>query len=354
MDSLKSETSIDLSSSTVGSQQTTPSPEETETTNESSMSLREALSAALNQNDEDAPAESVPDAETTGEQVVAESEAEGTQPEPLNAPEHWPAAERERFAALPRETQEWLLNRNKSFESDVGKRLQELSSQRKEVEEFNRLFEPYKQQMELSGRTPAQVVQQLLAAQRYLESSPADAIKWLAQSYNLNLNSIVEPQTQEYVDPQIAALQREIQQLKQHTLSQQQAQQTTEQQRVTQLVTEFKDSRTPDGQLKYPHFEDLKGFMAPLVAQGKSLEDAYNEVKYVLPSERQRIADEAAKVARADALQKAEEARKAKAKEAKSASTIIRSRGVGESTVASKGSLRGDLEEAMKALTGRI
>jgi len=352
MDSLKSETNTELSSSMEESQQTTPLPEETETTQESSMSLREALSAALET--EDAPEESVPDAEVAGEQVIAEPEAVGTPvEEPLIAPEHWPAAERERFNALPRETQDWLLQRNKTFETDVNRRLQELSSQRKEVEEFNRLFEPYKQQLELAGRTPTQVVQQLLAAQRYLESSPAEALKWLAQSYNLNLSELA-PREQEYVDPQYAALQRQIQQLQQQNQLQQQTTQQAEAQRVLQAINDFKEARTPDGQPKYPHFETLKAMMAPLVAQGKSLEEAYNEVKYVLPEERERIAEEAGKAARAEALKKAEEERKAKAKEAKSASSIIRSRGVGAEKPSKPGTLRSDLEEAMRSLQGRI
>jgi len=316
--------------------------------------LRDALSAALAKDSEDAPEEeSVPDAETTGEQVVAESETpEEPEKEPLEAPEHWPTDERERFNALPRETQEWLLSRNKSFETDVNRRLQELAGQRKEVEEFNKLFAPYKQQLELSGRSPTQVVQQLLAAQRYLESSPKEALEWLAKSYGIELG---QSQPDEYVDPQVAALRRELQELKSAGLRQQQETAQAEQQKILQMVTEFKEARTPDGAPKYPHFEELKGLMAPLVSQGKSLEDAYNEVKYILPSERQRIADEAAKAARAEALKKAEEERKVKAREAKSASSIIRSRGSGsEAAAASKGTIRADLEEAMRALTGRI
>lgn len=350
MDSSKLETNTEPSLSTEESPETTPSPQEAETTSESPQSLRDALSAALAKDSEDAPEESVPDAETTGEQVVAEQEE--PEEKPLEAPQHWPTDEKDRFKALPRETQEWLLSRSKSFESEVNTRLKELADSRKEVEEFNKLFAPYKQQLELSGRSPTQVVQQLLAAQRYLESSPKEALSWLAKSYGIEFG---ETQTDEYVDPQVAALRREIQELKSASLRQQQETVHSEQQKILQMVTEFKESRTPDGAPKYPHFEELKGLMAPLVAQGKSLEDAYNEVKYILPSERQRIADEAAKAARAEALKKAEEERKAKAKEAKSASSIIRSRGSGsEATGASKGTLRGDLEEAMRAFTGRI
>ena len=355
MDSSKSETNTDLSSNTEERPETILSQSETTTSDGLNTSLRDALSAALNKNEADAPEESVPDAETTGEQVVAEQEVKSTpEKEPLTPPEHWPADERDRFQALPRETQEWLLSRNKSFETDVNRRLQELSAQKKQVEEFNTLFDPYKQQLELQGRSPTQVVQQLLAAQRYLESSPAEAIKWLAQSYNLDLAGLA-PQAQEYTDPQVAALQREIQQLKQQQLQQQTTVQQTEQQNIQKVVAEFKEARRPDGQPKYPHFDTLRSLMAPLVSQGKSLEEAYNEVKYTMPEERQRIADEAAKVARADALKKAEDDRKAKVEKAKSTSTIIRSKGSGtEASTASKGSVRADLEDALKALQGRI
>ncbi len=70
---------------------------------------------------------------------------------------------------------------------------------------------------------------------------------------------------------------------------------------------------------------------------------------------RERIASEAAKAAQAEAFKKAEEARKAKAKEVRGATQVIRSRGPTDTDTKETGTLRQELERALKEVqTGRI
>jgi len=95
--------------------------------------------------------------------------------------------------------------------------------------------------------------------------------------------------------------------------------------------------------------------MVPLYGQGKTLEEAYELASYTLPHVRERIASEAAKAAQAEALKKAEEERKAKAKDAKTAGQIIRSRGTAAEDEGKPTTLRQELEKNLRALqSGRI
>ncbi len=318
----------------------------------SELSLRDELAAAL-KDFSDTPEEPVA-TEATAESVAPETVVETPAPVAQEAPQHWPSEKREMFSKLPPEAQTFILERHKEMESDYTRKTTELAEQRKPVEEFSKLFEPYKQQLELAGRTPAQVTQQLLAAQRMLETNPVEGLKWLAQSYKVDLSTLIPKQEDEYTDPTVLALKQELNQLKSQLQQREQAVQSQNAAEVQRVITEFQSAKHADGTPKYPAFEQLKPLMGPLVAQGKTLEEAYELTSYTLPEVRERIASEAAKAAQAEALKKAEEDRKAKAKEAKTASQVIRSRGnaVEESNV--KNTLRQELAKNLRESSGRI
>lgn len=326
----------------------TPSVNETAP---SEMSLRESLAAALN-DFSDPPTESVA-TEAVAEQTATVAETEAPAVEALEAPARWPTEQRETFAKLPREAQEIILARHRDMESDYTRKTTELAEARKPLEEFSKVFEPYKQQLELAGRTPAQVTQQLLAAQKFLETNPIEGIKWLAQSYKVDLSTLL-PKEDEYTDPTVRALQQELNQLKTQLLSREQAVQQQNAAEVHRVINEFKSAKNADGTPKYPHFDQVQALMGPLVAQGKTMEEAYADTIYILPEVRERIASEAAKAAQAEALKKAEEDRKAKAKDAKTSTQIIRSRGQAVEESTGKTSLRQELAKNLRESGGRI
>lgn len=346
--------STENSSSTVENAETTSSPSETGITTASGLSLREELAAALNLDTSDTPEEPVTNVtpDVTGE---AETVAETPTLEVLEAPSNWPAEQREKFTVLPRETQEWLLSRDKEMVESYTRKTTELAEQRKAAEEVTSVLEPYRQQMELAGVSPSQAIQRLLAAQKFLESNPSEGIKWLAQQYQVDLSGFT-PKEETYTDPDVKALRDELNQFKAERQREQQRTQTESISAIQRQINEFKDSRNEDGTLKYPHFEKVKAVMAPLVNEGKSLAEAYETAQYILPETRERIAAEAAKAAQAEAIRKAEEQRKAKAKEVKTAAQVIRSRGTGTSeSTAKSGTVRQDLERAFQELqSGRI
>lgn len=95
--------------------------------------------------------------------------------------------------------------------------------------------------------------------------------------------------------------------------------------------------------------------MGPLVAQGKTMVEAYNETQYILPEVRERLQSENAKAAQSEALKKAEEARKAKAKDVRGNNQVIRSRGTASEDGGKPGTLRQELAKNLADLqSGRI
>ena len=314
--------------------------------------MREELAAALELNRDTPPEPVANEAPIVDEGTEAVTETPTL--EALESPSNFSAEQRETFGKLPREAQEIVLARHRDMLEDYTRKTTELANQRKPVDEINAILEPYKQEMELQGVKPAEVVQRLLAAQRFLQADPSKALPWLAQQFNVDLKSLV-PQDEAYVDPTVKALRDELNQLK---ASLQQREATTQQGQVAEaqkIIKEFAEAKTDKGEPKHPHYERLKSVMAPYVAQGKTLDEAYEISSYTLPEVRERIASEAAKAAQAEAVKKAEEDRKKKAKEAQGATQIIRSRGTAAETEGKKLTLREELARNFRDLTeGRI
>ena len=345
--------STDPSLNTAESPETTNGQSETQATTPSEKSLREELAAALDLHESSDTPEGSVATEATTEQVAAEP-AKETPATAQEAPQHWPAEKRETFAKLPREAQDLVLERHKEMEADYTRKTMELAEQRKPLDEFTKLFEPAKQRLELAGLTPAQVTRQLLAAQSLIETNPVEGLKWLAQSYKVDLSTLV-PKEDEYVDPAYKALRDELNQLKSQLSQREQAVQRQNAEAVQKTITDFSSSKNADGTAKYPHFDSLRNLMGPIVADGKTLEQAYELASYTLPEVRERIASEAAKAAQVEALKKAEEERKQKAKDVKGATQVIRSRGTASEQPTGDLTLRQELAKNLRSLqSGRI
>lgn len=340
---------IENSSSTAEKPETTPTPESPP----AGRTLREELSALLETENSDTPTESVADV-ATDVQVETESTETPTLAA-LDAPSNFSAEQRETFSKLPREAQEIILARHKDMQEDYTRKTTELANARKSVDEINAVLEPYKQEMELAGVKPNDVIQRLLAAQRYLQSDPVNGVKWLAQQFNVDLKAFAPKEEEAYVDPTVKALRDELNQLKASLQQREAAAQNQTVSEAQKMITAFAEAKNEDGTAKHPHYESLKSVMAPIVATGKTLEEAYDIARYTIPSEIERLKAEVAKSAQAEAVRKAEEARKNKVKEVKGAAQVIRSRGTAVDDGAKAMSLRQELEKNLRELSqGRI
>ena len=215
--------------------------------------------------------------EPSDDAVVAHVDGEDSKETPLEAPKNWSEEVRSKFKDLPRDAQEYMLKRDKEMTADYTRKTQEVAQQRKSFESLDKVIAPMRQQIAASGVGEAEYISRLLNADMALRNNPKMAIKQLAQGYGIDLSSIEENVDWNDSDPQITQLQQqnqailaELNQFKKQNL--QSARQQTENQ-----ISAFAESKDEKGNLKYPHFEQVRVKMGNLIDAGeaKGLEDAY-------------------------------------------------------------------------------
>ena len=215
--------------------------------------------------------------EPSDDAVVAHVDGEDSKETPLEAPKNWSEDVRSKFKDLPRDAQEYMLKRDKEMTADYTRKTQEVAQQRKSFESLDKVIAPMRQQIAASGVGEAEYISRLLNADMALRNNPKMALKQLAQGYGIDLSSIEENVDWNDSDPQITQLQQqnqailaELNQFKKQNL--QSARQQTENQ-----ISAFAESKDEKGNLKYPHFEQVRVKMGNLIDAGeaKGLEDAY-------------------------------------------------------------------------------
>jgi len=233
-----------------------------------------------------------------------------------------------------KEYQKAMLDLYGSTQKHVTQKEQEAAQYRQQVEQWNSVFQPFQQQMNLRGVEPAAFTRQLLSYYQQLNQNPAQTIMQLAQNYNLDLANLGAEAP--YRSPAELAHEQRLAQLE-RTLQQQLSQaRQGEMQRLNQQIDTFASETDASGELLRPHFEHVKDVMTKLIRGGNAtgLSDAYDMACKLSPdvmaqANAQRVAAETARKA-------------AEAKKAKSAS----SRATGKHTGTSKNSLREDIESA--------
>ena len=312
--------------------------------------------AALTQTSEKlstAASEPDPSNESSPEPAKVESEV-GDAPESKDAlepPERWTEDNRAYFKSLDRKSQEFLLSREKDVEKHLTEGTQKLSETQKRYERIDGVLKPYEEIAKTTGIDLAPVVGQALQYYSAFQRDPVGTIKFLIQAQKLTPEALglIEDAT----DPAIRELrernaqtERELANLRQGTVQQTEAQNQA-------LINTFKDAKSEDGSPKYPHFESVRSLMAPLVASGKSLEDAYSQVVWTVPEVREAHAKAEREKAAKEEKAKAERTRLDKLKKAKSAETLAPSdaeRGTGRTDFKKIGGWHGALSENLSKL----
>ncbi len=260
------------------------------------------------------------DEETDEEESEDEFDEESEEVEPLEAPQHWAPADQERFKSLPKEAQEFVLDRHRSMEADYTRKTQEIASIRKRGEALEEVISPYRQDFSLAGMDDVAAIRQLFAVHDSLKRDPTNTVKWLAQQYGADLT-----QTDEDVDPQVARLQQQIHQMHQEQQRVHTAQQEQQQQALVNQIKAFEEEKDEGGKLKHPHFITVYDDMTKLLQSGvaNSLEDAYTRAVYMRPELQQSLQQE--QLEQEKQKQKAEKAKQAK--RAKKAASGVKSSG---------------------------
>ena len=282
--------------------------------------LKETLQAAM-QGEDTLPE---PPAEKMEEVVKEEEQPEQTEEsveeeqapelEAISAPKHWPKEEQEIFNAWDANVQHQVMDRYKAMEGDYTKKTQALAKYKKRNESLDEIYGPFKDDFQRAGMDEVAATRQLLAAHKYLREDPQQALKWLAQSYGVDLKAVNDDTAieDEYADPQMKAMQQQIAQLQGTITNQQQQAQNMQKQEVQAMIDNFQTAKDADGNLKHPHFDVVQNQMSGLISSGvaKDIESAYEMAVYANPETRAKVLEEKVKnetkqEVKAEAVQKA-------------------------------------------------
>ena len=302
-------------------QQIDSTEQEVQTADEpNTPTLKETLQAAMQGEDKlpEPPAEKMEEVVKEEEQPeqTEESVEEEQAPEleAISAPKHWPKEEQEIFNAWDANVQHQVMDRYKAMEGDYTKKTQALAKYKKRNESLDEIYGPFRDDFQRAGMDEVAATRQLLAAHKYLREDPQQALKWLAQSYGVDLKAVNDDTAieDEYADPQMKAMQQQIAQLQGTITNQQQQAQNMQKQEVQAMIDNFQTAKDADGNLKHPHFDVVQNQMSGLISSGvaKDIESAYEMAVYANPETRAKVLDEKVKKetkqeVKAEAVQKA-------------------------------------------------
>lgn len=255
-------------------------------------------------------------------------------------PSRWTAEKRAKFDSLPDESKDLIHDVLLERERDYTQKVNALSNKEKNLAEqaqmasgFQEVLKPYGNLIASTGRQPQEVVGILLEQVATLRFGTPDAkralLTGLASEYGVQLNA--EPQNDVYIDPQVAQLQQQVQQLTGFIQQQQTHQQTQHKQQQSasyaQIIDQVADETDASGNNVRPHFDKLAATpefkaMRQVLQQANPQADlkdilaqAYDRTVYANPEIRDELLAQerkaAAEAARAAQQKQVEIARKA-------------------------------------------
>lgn len=280
------------------------------------MSLREALAAAMAGDPDDkqesaapvedaideaeAPVAAESEEDVTYDATDAEAEEEPAEEVDLSAPSNWSSEDREEFEALPTEARDFVLRRYKSMEGDYTEKTKQLSQDRSRFEKLEQVLAPHREQFALNGVDEAAAIGQLLQAQKFLQTQPVEALRWLAQSANVDLSQLSAPAAteddpDEWVDPHVKQLQHRLSEQEKYLTALREQQQRESEAVFLRQVEAFHGEKAANGELAHPFMDDVMPQMTALLQsqQATSLQDAYDKAVWMIPEVRGKVLNSA-------------------------------------------------------------
>lgn len=204
---------------------------------------------------------------------------------------------------------------------EMHKGIEQFREKAQFADSVSRAIQPFAQNIQAAGVSPDVAIHALFSADAMLRSAnpqqKAGMIYKLMQDYQVNpqdlLNVLQSPQQSSF-NPEVFAMQQQLQQMKSWVEQQSQAREQMEQQQLNSEIERF--AADPAN----VHFEAVREHMAALLQSGlaKDLPDAYQQAVYANPTIRARVLAE--QQAKAEADRKAEALKKAQA--AKQAASV--------------------------------
>jgi len=248
------------------------------------VSLDDDLTSALEADTEETT-ETV--AETTTE--ITEETAEAVENaetveevlEALQAPSRWSKEAKDAFDSFGgvdngTAYQQAMLDQYGSTQAYTTQKEQEAAKYGKQAQDWNSIFEPFQNQMNLQGTDGPTFMRQLLGYYQSLNANPSAVIQQLAQNYNLDLATL--GQDAPYQSPNEVALMQRVDQLDRAFRGNQEQVRSTELDRLSQQIQSFADETDASGNQLHPHFQTVQESMTKLISGGlaQDLPGAYD------------------------------------------------------------------------------
>lgn len=258
------------------------------------------------------PSEKVaPVVKTEEVKTPAEGEPKADEPKPSTVPKTWTKEAGATWETLPEVAKTEILRR----EEDMFRGLESYKAKASFGDSVQSILAPYTQIMTANNMEPISTIQSLLVAHHTLATGTPEQrtglLHQLAKSYGVQLQPAGEESEPAYVDPKVAALEREVAQLRSGQAQQTQRQQQEVREKATQAVTAF--ATDP----KNVYFDECADEIIQFINQGATLEQAYEKAVWLNPvtraKEMSRIESEKQSKAGEDAARKAAEAKAAMA-----------------------------------------
>ncbi|MGL1921979.1 MAG: hypothetical protein OCD03_13225 [Hyphomicrobiales bacterium] len=279
-----------------------------------SMSLNEIVDAAF---ESEGTSEGEAQAEPTvdvpelqeGEQAPTEEpqpEQEQAEQSQLLASEHWDSEMTDAFATLNDTGKQAMLNMSKNLQAGFTRKSQETAEKVRSLDTIeNSIPQGLKDTLQAQNMSTSEGVGNLIGLYEKSQQDPMGYMQWFAQQHGIDLGQMnQQPQegSQQFDDPAMAQLQQQIDGLNNQIAGQQQTQQKAQHDQLNQTITDFKDTLDDGGNLKYPHYEQVKGMMGSILASqpeyqsmndAEALETAYQSAVYADPKLRDAMQTQA-------------------------------------------------------------
>lgn len=222
------------------------------------------------------------------------------------APNTWKKEVAATWATLPPEARAEITRREADFHRGIEGYKQAAGF----GQAMERVITPHAQTLQALGISADKAIEQLMAGDHKLRyGSPQEKHEYFAQlarNYGIDM-AAVQAVEHTPMDPVVAQLQQQVQQLSGYIQQQQSSGQQQEEATLNSEISTF--AADPS----HSHFESVKGHMAALLqaGQAKDLPDAYEQAIYANPTTRALVLAQQQADQRADAAKKATAAKTA-------------------------------------------
>jgi hypothetical protein len=206
------------------------------------------------------------------EPEAAQQSTQSTEPPPaaaepeeaIRVPGSWKAELKARFSELPVEFQQEIARR----EQEMAHGWSEQHSRLNRLNQFEELLKPHKEKWALAGVDEVRGIQQLLAAQNFLERDPAGGLRYLAQQYGVQLPQLAQPAGQQpqeaQLNPALQPILQELSTLKQQIAAREQAEKQQQNQAISSQIETFRQNPA------HLYFENVQEDMAVILQGGRA------------------------------------------------------------------------------------